>query len=93
MLVLFTHCTLKEFFPKILTYCLEHGNVYHLLYDRKQQTYFTFTFFYFSQKTAFDISCKLSPSDGGNLDEMSNTVFWEIGDNLHEMSKTVFWEK
>ena len=34
-------------------------------------------FSYFSQKTGFDISCKLSP----------------LGDNLHELSNSVFWEK
>ena len=34
-------------------------------------------FFYFSQKTGFDISCKLSPMDGDNLHEMSNLVFWK----------------
>ena len=37
-------------------------------------------YFYFSQKTEFDISCKLSP-------------YVSKGDNLHEKSKSIFWEK
>ena len=34
----------------------------------------------FFDKTGFDISCKLSPmvSDGDNLHEISNPVFWEL---------------
>ena len=35
-------------------------------------------FSYFSHKTGFDISCKLSPMDGDNLHEMSNPVFRKI---------------
>ena len=45
--------------------------------DKKFSRRHTEIFFLFSQKTGFDISCKLSP----------------LGDNLHEMSKPVFWKK
>ena len=34
-------------------------------------------FFLFSQKTVFDISCKLLQIVGDNLREMSKPVFWE----------------
>ena len=35
-------------------------------------------FSYFSQKTGFDISCRLSSGD--NLHEMANPIFWKKGD-------------
>ena len=38
-------------------------------------------YFYFSQKTEFDIYCKLSP-----LHEMSNPVFWEKKTNITNLS-------
>ena len=52
----------------------QHFNLNHSM-DKfsKQQTNDIFS--YFSQKTGFDISCKLSPN-GDNLHEISNPVFW-----------------
>ena len=47
--------------------------------DNKLTTFFS----YFSQKTGFDISCKLSPQ----------LNFLHCGDNLHEMPHPVFWKK
>ena len=49
------------------------------------------TFFsYFSQKTGFDISCKLSPFD---IFSYFSQKTGSNGDNLHEMSNPAFWSK
>ena len=50
-------------------------------------------FSYFSQKTGFGISCKLSPIFFPENRIWHFMQIVSIGDNLHEMSNPVFWEK
>ena len=51
-------------------------------YDENQmgtiaKVHVTGFFSYIFQKMGFDISCKLSPTDGDNLYEMTKPVFWK----------------
>ena len=39
---------------------------------------------YFSQKTGFEILCRLSSSNGDNLHEALNPVFWKYQENYHQ---------
>ena len=57
--------------------CLYYIQIGHLMLSMKKFSKQHFEIFYFSQKTGFNISCKLNVSKADNLHEMSRTVLWE----------------